>query len=89
MFATHGIPHKVITDNGPPFQSKIFKEFMKNNGITHYHITPLHPKANGAAETFMRNLNKTLRTAVLDQTRWKLTLYNFQLHYRNVPHKTT
>ena len=47
-----------------PFKSKVFKEFMKNNGITHHRITPLHPKANATAENFMLNLNKTLsRTA--------------------------
>ena len=50
MLATHGIPHKMITGNGPPFQSKVFKQFKKNNGITQDRKAPLHQKANATAE---------------------------------------
>ena len=33
IFATHGLPKKVVTDNGPSFVSQEFKEFMSQNGI--------------------------------------------------------
>ena len=33
IFATHGIPTILCSDNGPPFTSHEFKEYTKNNGI--------------------------------------------------------
>ena len=33
MFATHGIPEQLVSDNGPPFTSIEFVEFVKANGI--------------------------------------------------------
>ena len=33
IFATHGLPVLVVSDNGPCFSSQEFKMFMKNNGI--------------------------------------------------------
>ena len=89
IFSTHGLPHKIISDNGSPFQSKEFKEYMKQKGISHHRITPLHPKANSAAENFMRNLNKTVRTAAIEQKPWKQALYDFLLNYRISVHTTT
>ena len=32
IFSTHGLPYKVITDNGSPFNSWGFKEYMKKKG---------------------------------------------------------
>ena len=89
IFSTHGLPHKVISDNGSPFHSYQFKQYMKSKGIDHHRITPLHPKANSTAENFMRNLNKALRIAVIEQKPWKDALYDFILNYRIATHTTT
>ena len=35
MFATHGLPEIVVSDNGPAFMSEIFADFMSQNGIRH------------------------------------------------------
>ena len=58
MFATHGIPDLLKTDNGPPFTSHAFKVFATELGFKHRKITPLWPKANAEAERFMRTLGK-------------------------------
>ena len=89
IFSTHGLPHKVISDSGSPFQSYAFKQYMLSKGIDHHKITPLHPKANSTAENFMRNLNKALRTAVIENRPWKEALYDFLLNYRIAVHATT
>ena len=89
IFATHGLPYKVISDNGPPFTSEALRQYMKVNNIKHHRITPLHPKANATAENFMRGLNKTLRTALIERTPWITALYQFLQHYRNTPHAST
>ena len=61
IFATHGIPIQVESDNCPPFQSKEFAEFAAIEGFRHHRITPLHPRANGEAESFMNLSTKQNR----------------------------
>ena len=63
IFATHGIPEVLKTDNGPPFQGHTFQSFAKEKGFTHRKIIPLLPQANGHVEGFMKNLGKVTRTA--------------------------
>ena len=62
---------------------------MRKKGIIHHKITPLHPKANSTAETFMRNLKKTLRRAKIDGKPLKESIFDFLLHYRITPHSST
>ena len=42
MFATHGIPETIVTDNGSIFASKEFKHFTDMNGIKHLNTAPRH-----------------------------------------------
>ena len=60
IFATHGIPHVIKSDNGPPFSSAEIRLFMDENGPVHKHITPLWPQANAPAENFMKPLTKAI-----------------------------
>ena len=39
LFANHGLPNRIITDNGPSFTSEEFKVFMEKNRIS---MLPLH-----------------------------------------------
>ncbi|XP_066933389.1 uncharacterized protein [Clytia hemisphaerica] len=54
ILATHGIPEKVKTDNGPPFNSHDFTNYAKKRGFKHQPITPEQPWSNGLAENFMK-----------------------------------
>ncbi|XP_032075671.1 uncharacterized protein K02A2.6-like, partial [Thamnophis elegans] len=49
MFATHGLPDVVVSDNGPQFTSTTFQEFLAEQGIRHAPIAPYHPASNGRA----------------------------------------
>ncbi|XP_060604313.1 uncharacterized protein K02A2.6-like [Ruditapes philippinarum] len=60
IFSIFGYPEVVKTDNGPPFQSRAFREFADNSGFKHKRITPLHPQANGIVERFMAPLQKAI-----------------------------
>ena len=89
MFATHGTPSQVETDNGPPFNSKEFEEFAEEEGFHHHKVTPDHAQANGEAESFMKMLNKTEQIARLQGKDTKFAIQEMLTGYRSTPHPAT
>ncbi|UYV66753.1 K02A2.6-like [Cordylochernes scorpioides] len=53
IFARHGIPLEVRSDNGPQFGS-LFKEFAHDNGFTHVTSSPRYPQSNGFIDSFVK-----------------------------------
>ena len=89
MFAVHGIPDVLISDNGPPFNSTDYKRYLETLGITPKFSTPLWPQGNAQAERFMRGLRKVLQTAKIQNRPWRQELSRFLLQYRTTPHSST
>ncbi|KAJ0682488.1 putative nucleotidyltransferase, Ribonuclease H [Helianthus annuus] len=60
-----GVPAEIICDNGSQFISRRTTDFCKNWGIKMITSTPVHPQANGQAESsnkiIVNNLKKRLR----------------------------
>ena len=42
IFSTHGLPERIVTDNGTVFTSDEFESFLKTNGVTHTCTAPYH-----------------------------------------------
>ena len=89
LFSVYGIPDNLISDNGPPFFSHEFAEFLTQKGVNHKRITPLWPQANGQVERFMPSLTKIAKTALLERKDWRIETYKFLAAYRNSPHPST
>jgi len=84
-----GVPGKVRSDNGPPFNGYQFKEFAQSQGFKHRRITPAWPQANGLCERFMKNLSKVLKNSKVNNENFETELMNFLRSYRSTPHAST
>ncbi|XP_033731261.1 uncharacterized protein K02A2.6-like [Pecten maximus] len=89
IFAMFGIPQKLKTDNGPPFNGNEFQKFEEDLGFKHQKVTPLWPQANGEVERFIRTLGKSIRAAHAENRVLKQELFRFLRNYRATPHTTT
>jgi transposase InsO family protein len=48
---------RIISDNGPQFIAKDFKEFIRICGMTHVRTSPYYPQSNGKIERWHKTLN--------------------------------
>ena len=87
IFATHGLPETLVSDNATCFTSSEFKEFVTRNGIRHITSAPYYPATNGLAERAVQTFKSALKkTSVADI---ETQLSRFLFRYRNTPHSTT
>ena len=89
IFSLMGYPSNVRSDNGPPFKSREFAEYVKTCGFVHKRITPLHPQANGQVENFNKGIKKAIQSSFVSGTAWKDELQAFLRSYRSTPHDAT
>uniref|UniRef100_A0A669BXN3 Gypsy retrotransposon integrase-like protein 1 n=1 Tax=Oreochromis niloticus TaxID=8128 RepID=A0A669BXN3_ORENI len=61
IFARHGIPEQVRSDNGPQFSSDSFKRFAQEWGFSHETSSPHFPQSNGEAERAVRTIKSLLK----------------------------
>src|SRR5205814_8848576 len=49
---------RIISDNGPQFIARDFKEFIRLCGMTHVRTSPFYPQSNGKIERWHRILKE-------------------------------
>ncbi len=87
MFAQHGIPNSIVSDNGSSFTSSEFQNFCKMNGIKHYTSAPYKPASNGQAERAVQIIKNGLSR--IKEGSIQSRLVRMLLNYRTRPHQTT
>ena len=63
IFAKHGIPDVLRSDNGPQYASAAFQEFTRNWEFQHIISSPHHPASNGFAESMVKIVTTALTKA--------------------------
>lgn len=83
IFAQHGLPSCIVSDNGSQFASRDFKTLMKQLDIRHILTTPYHPEANGRNERFNGTIKRLIKNYCAStqkdwdlHLRWMLFTYN-------------
>ena len=87
VFAVHGLPDTVVTDNGPSFSSREFSTFLTYNGVQHIRTSPFHPASNGFAERCVQTFKAALKTITSGTLEERVL--RFLTRYRSTPQCTT
>ena len=87
LFATHGLPRKVVTDNGPSFTSEEFCSFLSYNGIAYVTSPRYHPSSNGPGERAVKTLKTGIKNTQGANLQERLSRFLFTYHI--TPQTTT
>lgn len=70
---------RIISDNGPQFIAKDFKEFIRVAGMTHVRTSPFYPQSNGKLERYHKTIkHECIRPKVplsLEEARSQIAAY--------------
>jgi transposase InsO family protein len=86
IFATHGLPAQIVSDNSTSFTSHEFKSYVNQHGIHHILTSPYHPSSNGLAERAVQTFKSAIKKL---EGNIETRLIQFLARYRVTPHTTT
>lgn len=81
IFARHGLPLEVCTNNGPQFAASEFRKFARDYDFAHTTLSPQFPKSNGLAEKGVQIAKRILKKSLEANVNFHLGL----LTYRSSP----
>lgn len=81
IFARHGIPKTIRSDNGTNYSSEVFKTFVDSWNIKHITSSPTHAQSNGMVERAIQTFKNIMKKAEYDNKDPYLCL----LEYRTSP----
>lgn len=87
VISIHGVPSRLVSDNGSQFRGVQWADKMKKYGIKHNFTTDYHPQCNGIDEKLNGSLVKTIRNYTTEypatwheEIKWALFSYNTAFH---------
>ena len=66
IICRHGVPYKIVIDNGTPFVNREVSDMLKGYGVKHRKSTPYYPQGNGQAEATNKTLLRILSKMVFE-----------------------
>ncbi len=90
VFHIHGLPADVVSDRGPQFVSKFWREFCRLLGATVSLSSGFHPQTNGQTERANQDLERVLRCLVTQNpTSWCQQLSWVEYAHNSLPVSST
>ena len=90
VFARHGLPATIHSDQGRSFENEVIKEICRAMGITKVRTSPYHPESDGLVERLNRTLLSMLSKYVADKpSDWDQWLGLVVMAYRTAKHSST
>ena len=85
-----GVPRVLISDNDLQFDSKIFRSYYGELGITNRYSTPAYPQGNGQAEAVNKVIVNGIKKKLDDaKGKWVVELPHVFWTYRTTPRRST
>ena len=81
IFCEYGIPEELISDNGPKYACKKFKDFCALYKIKHSTSSPNFPQSNGMSERYVQTIKNLIIKALESGEDANIALLN----YRSTP----
>ncbi len=86
VFRLHGLPMDVVSDRGPQFVSRFWREFCRLLGATVSLSSGFHPQSNGQTERANQDLERTLRCVVSkNPSSWSQQLSMVEYAHNTLP----
>jgi hypothetical protein len=90
IFRLHGLPKYIVSDRGPGFTSKFWKELLKQLNVKSNLSTAFHPQTDGQTERINSVLEQYLRIYVnYQQDNWSSLLPFAEFSYNNAEQSST
>ena len=90
VFARFGAPKRLLSDQGPEFESQLFQELCSRLEIEKIRTSPYQPSTNACVERFHRTLNSMLAKVIKENQRdWDDCLPAVMAAYRAAKHEST
>lgn len=77
IFCRQGVPDVVMSDNGPEFSSRQFKEFSHDWKFQHKTSSPRYPQSNGQVERAIQTIKSMYKKTSYDGSDFRLALLEF------------
>lgn len=87
LFATHGLPNILVSDNRAQFTSGKFERYLLGLGIRHALTVPFHLASNRKAKQIVRSAKEAM--ARMDQGDWNDQVAEYLLIQLITPHTAT
>ncbi|KAL6199550.1 hypothetical protein ACLB2K_029334 [Fragaria x ananassa] len=90
IICKHGVPYKIVTDNGTHFVNREVSDMLKGYGVKHRKSTSYYPQGNGQTEATNKTLLRILSKMVFEYEKgWNTHLPDALWAYRTARRTTT
>ena len=90
IFAIHGLPRQIVSDNGPQFFATLFQKFCESQGIQHIRTAPYSSRSNGEAERLVQTFKNAIeKRDSHTNAEIQEAVTDFLAMYRSTPQSTT